>query len=405
MNYRQAKSPRRIERHRSHRRVPLSHPPHGATNERRAPTLLPAAAMTLVIAVTSGVNTPTAGAIDLTQLNVPAAQDCGVAGLHADTGIVSSCYDVSIQTEILLDGVDVAENEWATDGQVITVRLTVVTEGGQLSFYEEDQDGLKRNEVGGASDIRARTVIGLPTQTGTALSAVSNVRMSRTDAGDRGNAPGTLCSTQSLDEPATSDALTAVALGSAPVGATDMSATSIGYALTAKWDDMAWDRCRGALSRNAIYPGHVVEFEQTVMGYGTAVKDLKWNLGQLILERDNQSRAITWGANSDHYLRIAADADGDGVPSNIDINESDPCIPDLDAGTCDRDGDGQTNVNDPDPIDPCEISTGLSAVVGCDDDGDGIPDGSVPGSDGIPGVNCGQLDTAPTNPCDPKLDA
>lgn len=75
------------------------------------------------------------------------------------------------------------------------------------------------------------------------------------------------------------------------------------------------------------------------------------------------------------------DTDGDGVNDETDPANTDPCIPNPNAGPCDQDGDGLTNTEEgaegTDPID-------------ADSDDDGINDGTevTNGSD-------------PLNPCDP----
>lgn len=75
------------------------------------------------------------------------------------------------------------------------------------------------------------------------------------------------------------------------------------------------------------------------------------------------------------------DTDGDGVPNETDPANTDPCIPNPNAGPCDQDGDGLTNtqegVEGTNPTNP-------------DTDGDGVNDGTevTNGSD-------------PLNPCDP----
>ena len=68
------------------------------------------------------------------------------------------------------------------------------------------------------------------------------------------------------------------------------------------------------------------------------------------------------GQGNDQGNTNVNDADGDGVPDDQDPNPNDPCIPNLDAPTCDQDYDGLINKNDPCPTnDDC--------------DGDGIKDG------------------------------
>jgi gliding motility-associated-like protein len=75
------------------------------------------------------------------------------------------------------------------------------------------------------------------------------------------------------------------------------------------------------------------------------------------------------------------DTDGDGVMDELDPNNTDPCIPNPNAGPCDQDGDGLTNTQ--------EGSAGTNPTIP-DTDGDGQNDGQevVNGSD-------------PLNPCDP----
>mgnify|MGYP001303743967 CR=1 FL=1 len=59
--------------------------------------------------------------------------------------------------------------------------------------------------------------------------------------------------------------------------------------------------------------------------------------------------------NPDGPACVLTDLDGDGYGSNVppshhlfDPNDNDPCIPNFKAGTCDFDGDGIINANDPD---------------------------------------------------------
>ncbi len=75
------------------------------------------------------------------------------------------------------------------------------------------------------------------------------------------------------------------------------------------------------------------------------------------------------------------DSDGDGVNDENDPANSDPCIPNPNAGPCDQDGDGLTNTE--------EGASGTNPT-NPDTDGDGINDGNeITG-----GSN-------PLNPCDP----
>ncbi|MEN9699866.1 MAG: hypothetical protein RLZZ301_1064 [Bacteroidota bacterium] len=75
------------------------------------------------------------------------------------------------------------------------------------------------------------------------------------------------------------------------------------------------------------------------------------------------------------------DTDGDGVSDELDPANTDPCIPNANAGPCDQDGDGLTNTQE-----------GLAGTnpTNPDTDGDGQNDGTevTNGSD-------------PLNPCDP----
>jgi gliding motility-associated-like protein len=75
------------------------------------------------------------------------------------------------------------------------------------------------------------------------------------------------------------------------------------------------------------------------------------------------------------------DTDGDGVMDELDPDNTNPCIPNANAGTCDQDGDGLTNSQ--------ENAAGTSPT-NPDTDGDGLTDGAevTNGSD-------------PLNPCDP----
>ncbi len=132
------------------------------------------------------------------------------------------------------------------------------------------------------------------------------------------------------------------------------------------------------------------------------------------------------------------DVDGDGVNDELDPANTDPCIPNPNAGPCDQDGDGLTNsqettagtnptnpdtdgdgINDgvevtggTDPLDVCDPPNALP-VCNIDTDGDGLLDGTEgtigtnpnnPDTDGD-GINDGDEVTNGTNPldaCDPN---
>ena len=75
------------------------------------------------------------------------------------------------------------------------------------------------------------------------------------------------------------------------------------------------------------------------------------------------------------------DTDGDGVNDEADPANTDPCIPNPNAGPCDQDNDGLTNTQE---------TTAGTNPTNPDTDGDGFPDGTE--------VTNG---TNPLNPCDP----
>ncbi len=77
------------------------------------------------------------------------------------------------------------------------------------------------------------------------------------------------------------------------------------------------------------------------------------------------------------------DTDNDGVSDEADPANTDPCIPNVNAGPCDQDNDGLTNAE--------EVTEGTSPT-NPDTDGDGINDGNE--------VAAG---TDPLNPCDPDV--
>lgn len=75
------------------------------------------------------------------------------------------------------------------------------------------------------------------------------------------------------------------------------------------------------------------------------------------------------------------DTDNDGVSDELDPANTNPCIPNPNAGPCDQDGDGLTNTQ--------ETAAGTT-TTNPDTDGDGINDGAE--------ITAG---TDPLNPCDP----
>lgn len=132
------------------------------------------------------------------------------------------------------------------------------------------------------------------------------------------------------------------------------------------------------------------------------------------------------------------DVDGDGVNDELDPANTDPCIPNPNAGPCDQDGDGLTNteeaaegtnptnpdtdgdgINDGDEVtngtNPLDVCDPPNALPQCniDTDGDGLLDGTEvtigtdpndPDTDGD-GINDGDEVTNGTNPldaCDPN---
>ncbi len=132
------------------------------------------------------------------------------------------------------------------------------------------------------------------------------------------------------------------------------------------------------------------------------------------------------------------DTDNDGVNDEADPANTDPCIPNPNAGPCDQDGDGLTNteetaegtdptnpdtdgdgINDgsevtasTDPLDPCDPPN-ATPQCNIDTDGDGLLDGQEtglgtdpnnPDTDGD-GINDGQEvndGSDPLDPCDPN---
>jgi len=82
------------------------------------------------------------------------------------------------------------------------------------------------------------------------------------------------------------------------------------------------------------------------------------------------------------------DKDGDGFYSDVDPDDNNPCNPSLEAGTCDRDGDGLTNNQ--------ELIVGTDPI-NADSDGDNLKDGTDE-HNATPYSN-------PLDACDPSLNA
>lgn len=273
---------------------------------RRLQVLTRAVLATAVVGMTLavGLGAGPAAAETRNQVDVGADVNCNLNGLHQGTGPVSTCGDLTIVTEVLVNGASEAAGHALEIGDVVTVRLTVTPRGGHDAFYEETVDGIRNN--GGGSDMRFALDIALPGETGTELSAPTNVQMSRTDNGDRGNGPLINCLAHNGQEGQRSDPLTAVTLGGPSVGTTAMNASLAGGSITARWDDMAWDRCVNVLSNNGFYGGHVIQFDQTVDTLGTSTLTPTWNFGQVRMERTDGSRVIRWGTSADQSLTLPA---------------------------------------------------------------------------------------------------
>ena len=106
------------------------------------------------------------------------------------------------------------------------------------------------------------------------------------------------------------------------------------------------------------------------------------------------------------------DTDGDGVVDEADIANTDPCIPNPNAGPCDQDGDGLTNTQETtagtNPTNPDTdndgINDGLEVANGSDPLDPCDPDDSLPlcqidtDADGLTDAQEGVLGTDPTNP-------
>jgi uncharacterized repeat protein (TIGR01451 family) len=137
----------------------------------------------------------------------------------------------------------------------------------------------------------------------------------------------------------------------------------------------------------------------------------------------------------------STDNDGDGYTGGNDPDDNNPCVPDNNAGSCDRDQDGLTNaeetlygtnpddadtdddgINDgsevngtpsSDPLDPCDPNPNAQA---CDSDGDGLnedeeeehytnPDDADTDDDGINDGDEVDNGSDPTDACDPNPNA
>ncbi|MCB0554124.1 MAG: hypothetical protein KDD02_11275, partial [Phaeodactylibacter sp.] len=113
-----------------------------------------------------------------------------------------------------------------------------------------------------------------------------------------------------------------------------------------------------------------------------------------------------------------ADADGDGVNDEFDPANTDPCIPDINAGPCDQDNDGLTNDKESglgtDPTNPDTdgdgendgLEMGPDPNIPLDGDNDGIIDAldsSIADADND-GVN-DEFDPANNDPCIPSATA
>jgi gliding motility-associated-like protein len=108
------------------------------------------------------------------------------------------------------------------------------------------------------------------------------------------------------------------------------------------------------------------------------------------------------------------DTDGDGVTDETDPANTDPCIPNPNAGLCDQDGDGLTNTQETeagtDPTNPNtdgdaftdgqEVANGSNPLDPCD------PDDTLPGcqvdtdGDGVTDAGEATSGTNPNDPCD-----
>jgi len=81
-----------------------------------------------------------------------------------------------------------------------------------------------------------------------------------------------------------------------------------------------------------------------------------------------------------NFMRISVDEDGDGLSDVNDPDDNDPCNPDNNVTVCDTDGDGTPDGSDPYPncageLDECDVCNGSGPVTWyADADGDGLGD-------------------------------
>jgi len=261
-----------------------------------------AAAVVVAVLAMSLLAAAPASAATRNQTDVGANVNCNLNGLHQNQGPVSTCGDLTITTRVLVNGADVPQGTVLAVGDVVTVEVVVPPRGGHDAFYQETVDGIRNNN----RDQRFAIRVGLPGETGTNLSAPTNVVMSRTDNGDRGNGPAINCLAHNGQEGARTDGATAVAIGGPSVGSTDMNASVTGTTFVAQWDEMAYDRCVNVLSNNGYYAGFTVRFDQVVEQAGTAALTPTWSLGEVSQELKNGSRSVTWGSNADMALTLGS---------------------------------------------------------------------------------------------------
>jgi hypothetical protein len=276
------------------------------------------AALALATGLVAAVLAPTspASAVTRNQVDVGANVNCNLNGLHQNEGPVSTCRDLTITTQVLVNGADVPQGTVLAVGDVVTVRVVIAPRGGHDAFYQETVDGIRNND----RDQRFAIRVGLPGETGTNLSQPANVVMSRTDNGDRGSGPLINCLAHDGQEAARTDAPTAVPLDGSLVGSTRMNASVVGAQLVAQWDEMAYDRCVNVLSNNGYYAGFTLSFDQVVDVAGTVPLTPTWNLGEVSHELKNGNRRITWGSNADVSLTIASERRPTAVPDTAAVD-------------------------------------------------------------------------------------